>query len=194
MNTRRGAQLLETKLEAIRVCAEQKLGVTLVPTVVSGINDDNLGEIISLAVSLAPGVRGIHFQPVSFFGRYPKSPEETDRGTLSASQFFRHPLRAARRLFLRRASASGRPRSKPGPRRCGPSPEGAWTHGTGRCRRRWSGAAPRSGAFCGTAGSSGRHSRQGAAGGPSTPDPRGCPWKRSPWRSPEYRHRRKCPR
>ena len=80
--TLRGAQLLETKLEAIRVCAEQKLGVTLVPTVVSGVNDDNLGEIISLAVSLAPGVRGIHFQPVSFFGRYPKSPEETDRYTL----------------------------------------------------------------------------------------------------------------
>ena len=71
--TLRGAQLLETKLEAIRVCAEQKLGVTLVPTVVSGVNDD---------VSLAPGVRGIHFQPVSFFGRYPKSPEETDRYTL----------------------------------------------------------------------------------------------------------------
>ena len=80
--TLRGAQLLETKLEVIRVCAEQKLGVTLVPTVVSGVNDDNLGEIISLAVSLAPGVRGIHFQPVSFFGRYPRSPEETDRYTL----------------------------------------------------------------------------------------------------------------
>ena len=78
----RGMPLLETKLEAIRVCAEQKLGVTLVPTVVSGANDDNLGEIISLAVSLSPGVRGIHFQPVSFFGRYPKSPEETDRYTL----------------------------------------------------------------------------------------------------------------
>lgn len=78
----RGMPLLETKLEAIRVCAEQKLGVTLVPTVVSGANDDNLGEIISLAVSLAPSVRGIHFQPVSFFGRYPKSPEETDRYTL----------------------------------------------------------------------------------------------------------------
>ena len=80
--TLRGAQLLETKLEVIRVCAEQKLGVTLVPTVVSGVNDDNLGEIISLAVSLAPGVRGIHFQPVSFFGRYPEAPGEDDRYTL----------------------------------------------------------------------------------------------------------------
>ena len=80
--TLRGAPLLETKLEAIRVCTEQKLGVTLVPTVVKGVNDDNLGELIALAVSLAPGVRGIHFQPVSFFGRYPKTPEEDDRYTL----------------------------------------------------------------------------------------------------------------
>ena len=78
----RGVPLLETKLEAIRVCAEQKLGVTLVPTVVSGVNNDNLGEIISLAVSLAPCVRGIHFQPVSFFGRYPEAPGEYDRYTL----------------------------------------------------------------------------------------------------------------
>ena len=80
--TLRGAALLETKLEAIRVCAERKLGVTLVPTVVKGVNDGNLGELVSLAVSLAPGVRGIHFQPVSFFGRYPGMPGEDDRYTL----------------------------------------------------------------------------------------------------------------
>lgn len=78
----RGTALLETKLEVIRVCAEWKLGVTLVPTVVKGVNDGNLGELISLAVSLAPGVRGIHFQPVSFFGRYPGMPAENDRYTL----------------------------------------------------------------------------------------------------------------
>ena len=78
----RGRPLLETKLEAIRICSEMLLGVTLVPTVVKGVNDDNLGEMISLACSLAPGVRGIHFQPVSFFGRIPCSPGEEDRYTL----------------------------------------------------------------------------------------------------------------
>ena len=78
----RGAPLLQTKLEAIRVCSELHLGVTLVPTVVKGVNDDNLGDLIRLATSLAPGVRGIHFQPVSYFGRYPKSPEADDRYTL----------------------------------------------------------------------------------------------------------------
>lgn len=80
--TLRGARLLETKLEAIRICSELRVGVTLVPTVVKGVNDGNLGELISLAVSLEPGVRGIHFQPVSFFGRYPGMPSGEDRYTL----------------------------------------------------------------------------------------------------------------
>ena len=78
----RGAPLLETKLEAIRVCSALRIGVTLVPTVVKGVNDRNLGELVRLAASLAPGVRGIHFQPVSFFGRYPDRPEAADRYTL----------------------------------------------------------------------------------------------------------------
>ena len=78
----RGRDLLETKLEAIRVCSELRIGVTLVPTVVKGVNDANLGEIVSLAARLAPGVRGIHFQPVSYFGRYPTAPEAGERYTL----------------------------------------------------------------------------------------------------------------
>ena len=78
----RGAPLLEKKLEAIRICSALRVGVTLVPTVVKGVNDDNLGEIVALARDLAPGVRGIHFQPVSYFGRYPSEPEAKDRYTL----------------------------------------------------------------------------------------------------------------
>ena len=78
----RGAPLLETKLEAVRVCSGLRLGVTLVPTVVPGVNDDDLGNIVALAKRLVPDVRGVHFQPVSYFGRYPEQPEETDRYTL----------------------------------------------------------------------------------------------------------------
>jgi len=80
--TLRGEPLLAVKKEAIRVCGDLRLGVTLVPTVVRGVNDGDLGGIISLACRLAPAVRGIHFQPVSWFGRYPKTPEEADRYTL----------------------------------------------------------------------------------------------------------------
>ena len=78
----RGRPLLKEKRKAIGVCSDLHLGVTLVPTVVRGVNDDNLGELISLACSLAPGVRGIHFQPVSYFGRVPHAPGEEDRYTL----------------------------------------------------------------------------------------------------------------
>ena len=80
--TLRGAPLLETKLEAIRVCSDLRIGVTLVPTVVKGVNDDNLGDLVALARDLAPGVRGVHFQPVSYFGRYPGAPRGEDRYTL----------------------------------------------------------------------------------------------------------------
>ena len=78
----RGTELLQTKLEAVRICAELRIGVTLVPTVVRGVNDKNLGDLIKLACSLVPGVRGIHFQPVSWFGRYPETPGDEDRYTL----------------------------------------------------------------------------------------------------------------
>lgn len=80
--TLRGRPLLEIKREAIRVCSELRVGVTLVPTVVRGVNDNNLGELVSLARELAPGVRGIHFQPVSYFGRFPNRPAEEARYTL----------------------------------------------------------------------------------------------------------------
>lgn len=82
--TLRGAPLLEIKKEAIRICGENRLGVTLVPTVVRGVNDGDLGGIISLARELSPAVRGVHFQPVSYFGRYPGNPGEEDRYTLDA--------------------------------------------------------------------------------------------------------------
>ncbi|MBR4744153.1 MAG: radical SAM protein [Oscillospiraceae bacterium] len=78
----RGRPLLETKLQAVRTCAELRLGVTLVPTVVPGVNDGDLGNIISLAREMVPGVRGVHFQPVSYFGRYPDEPQEDGRYTL----------------------------------------------------------------------------------------------------------------
>ncbi len=80
--TLRGAPLLESKLEAIRVCAQNRIGVTLVPTVVPGVNDGDLGALVRLAASLMPGVRGVHFQPVSYFGRYPKDAPGEDRYTL----------------------------------------------------------------------------------------------------------------
>ncbi|MDR0814093.1 MAG: radical SAM protein [Oscillospiraceae bacterium] len=78
----RGQKLLETKLAAIDSCGRAGLGVTLVPTVVPGVNDGETGAIIKFAVSKSPTVRGVHFQPVSYFGRTAKTPENADRITL----------------------------------------------------------------------------------------------------------------
>ncbi len=86
----RGAPLLEEKLEAVRICADLGVGVTLVPTVVRGVNDGDVGAITALAASLAPGVRGVHFQPVSYFGRYPDRAERGMRYTLDELMYDLH--------------------------------------------------------------------------------------------------------
>ncbi|MEJ2718288.1 MAG: radical SAM protein, partial [Deltaproteobacteria bacterium] len=80
--TLRGTSLLQTKLDAIRVCEAHGIGVVLVPTIVPGVNDHELGHMVQLAIKYLPAVRGVHFQPVSYFGRYPKAPTDSDRITI----------------------------------------------------------------------------------------------------------------
>ena len=68
----RGRALLDQKLRAVKNCGETGLGVVLVPTLVRGVNTDSIGAIVRQALQLAPTVRGIHFQPISYFGRFPE--------------------------------------------------------------------------------------------------------------------------
>lgn len=70
----RGRALLACKLQAIERCAAHAIGVVLVPTLVPGINESQIGELLQFAVRNMPTVRGVHFQPVSYFGRYPSEP------------------------------------------------------------------------------------------------------------------------
>ena len=65
----RGRALLDAKLRAIDNCAAAGLPVVLVPTLVPGVNVSETGGILRFALSRAPHVRGVHFQPVSYFGR-----------------------------------------------------------------------------------------------------------------------------
>jgi len=67
----RGRPLLARKLAAVEACAEAGLGVVLVPTLARGVNDSECGDIIRLALTLGPAVRGVHFQPMAAFGRHP---------------------------------------------------------------------------------------------------------------------------
>ena len=78
----RGRPLLEEKEQAIEVCSRLGLGVTLVPTVVPGVNTHNLGELVRYAAARVPAVRAVHFQPVSYFGRHPGKPGDEQRYTL----------------------------------------------------------------------------------------------------------------
>jgi uncharacterized radical SAM superfamily Fe-S cluster-containing enzyme len=75
----RKADLLPLKLRALERCAKLKVGVILVPTLVKTINDNQIGAIIQFAKKWIPTVRGVHFQPMTYLGRYPNSPRNRDR-------------------------------------------------------------------------------------------------------------------
>ncbi|NTV65749.1 MAG: radical SAM protein, partial [Oscillochloris sp.] len=68
----RGRPLFAQKQAAIAHCAAAGLGVVLVPTLLPGVNVANLGAIIDFALGQMPTVRGVHVQPISYFGRYPQ--------------------------------------------------------------------------------------------------------------------------
>jgi uncharacterized radical SAM superfamily Fe-S cluster-containing enzyme len=78
----RGRALLDEKVRAIENCGAAGLGVVLVPTVVRGVNTGAVGAIVQRGVELAPAVRGVHFQPVSYFGRFPQWNGDEARVTL----------------------------------------------------------------------------------------------------------------
>ncbi len=78
----RGRPLQAVKERAIAHCQEHNLGVVLVPTLVPGINDAQVGDIIRFGLDRSPHVRGVHFQPISYFGRFPDPTEPRPRITL----------------------------------------------------------------------------------------------------------------
>jgi uncharacterized radical SAM superfamily Fe-S cluster-containing enzyme len=78
----RGRRLLDKKISAIEQCANQEIGVILVPTLVPGVNTNDIGNIIELGLQHLPAVRGVHFQPMSYFGRYPTPPNADGRITI----------------------------------------------------------------------------------------------------------------
>ena len=79
----RGAQLLSVKLHAVERCAELKVGVILVPTLVRNVNENQIGQIIQFAKRWIPTVKGVHFQPMTYLGRFPDSPCNDERILIS---------------------------------------------------------------------------------------------------------------
>lgn len=79
----RGEKCLEFKLAALKNCQAAGLGVVLVCTLVRGVNDAGVGDLLRFAVAQGAVVRGVHFQPVSSFGRFPWELSAAPRITLS---------------------------------------------------------------------------------------------------------------
>lgn len=78
----RGRPLIEDKQRAVAACVENDIGVILVPTLVPGVNIDQVGPILQFGLDSAPGIRGVHFQPVSYFGRHGETPKDHGRITI----------------------------------------------------------------------------------------------------------------
>ncbi|MDR1953031.1 MAG: radical SAM protein [Clostridiales Family XIII bacterium] len=78
----RNEPLLCVKRAAIEHCRKAGLPVTLVPTVVEGVNEYDIGNMVDFMLSHLNVVKGIHFQPVSYFGRYPDGVRSDNRVTM----------------------------------------------------------------------------------------------------------------
>ena len=66
----RGSDLLPIKEQAIQNAREVGMeSLVLVPTVVRGVNDDQVGKIVEYAVENRDVIRCVNFQPVSITGR-----------------------------------------------------------------------------------------------------------------------------
>lgn len=150
----RGRPLAAQKLQALDRCAQAGLAVVLVPTVVPGINDHEIGSLVRLAAQWPGTVRGLHFQPVSYFGRYKagdrrrltlpevlRALEEQTGGSVRAGDFSpsccehvrcsfraRYWIREDGRLELVRSASSCSP----------PEPGGASRRAVAATSRQWS--------------------------------------------------------
>jgi uncharacterized radical SAM superfamily Fe-S cluster-containing enzyme len=79
----RGVDLLETKLKAIENCRTAGVNsIVLVVTLVKGVNDNQIGDIIRFAVNNFDVIRCINVQPVSLCGRLPEEEREKMRITI----------------------------------------------------------------------------------------------------------------
>lgn len=81
--TRGEKGIYETKLKCVEVCRNVGLKIVLVPTVIRGINDNQVGAIVRFACDNADVISGISFQPVCFTGRISEKDRERQRYTIT---------------------------------------------------------------------------------------------------------------
>lgn len=79
----RGVDLLETKIKALENCRKAGLtSIVLVVTLIKGVNDQQLGDIIKFATKNIDIIRCVNVQPISLCGRLPQAEREKMRITI----------------------------------------------------------------------------------------------------------------
>ncbi|MBE0516639.1 MAG: radical SAM protein [Methanophagales archaeon] len=79
----RGYSALKTKLKAIENCRRGGIkSVVLVPTLMKGVNDDQIGEMVRFAAKNLDIIRGLNAQPIAFEGRVDESERKKGRITI----------------------------------------------------------------------------------------------------------------
>jgi uncharacterized radical SAM superfamily Fe-S cluster-containing enzyme len=80
----RGRDLLDTKKQVVENFrkVEHHSSIVLVPTIVKGVNDDQIWPILRYALENMDVIRGVNFQPVAFTGRCTSEELEKGRYTL----------------------------------------------------------------------------------------------------------------
>lgn len=79
----RGESLYEQKIKVIENCRKAGLKICFVPTIVKGLNDHQIGDIVRLAIENVDCTSAISFQPVTFTGRIAKREREAKRFTMT---------------------------------------------------------------------------------------------------------------
>ena len=78
----RSAKLVDIKQKAIDNLNKYNIPTTLVATIENGVNDDEIGLLISYGLNNSC-VRGVNFQPVAYFGRKNGNNDRSNRSTLT---------------------------------------------------------------------------------------------------------------
>jgi len=67
---------------AIENCRKANFGIVLVPTLIKGVNDHELGAMINFGLNHSDVIRAVNIQPVSLVGRMPQDLREKQRITI----------------------------------------------------------------------------------------------------------------
>ncbi len=78
----RRADLWDQKLACVENCKTTGMKICLVPTIINGVNNDQVGDILDFAVRNVEAVSAIAYQPVAFTGRISTREREAQRYTL----------------------------------------------------------------------------------------------------------------